>query len=61
MRRSGVDVTDSNRERVGCVERFGRFFQLQQQPHHLLHLSFFGAAIADERGFDFKRLVFSNL
>ena len=54
----GMDVTDGNSERIGGIIGLGRKRQLQQRPHHLLHLRFFRPAIAGDCRLHFQRRIF---
>src|SRR5437867_9577175 len=57
LMRTGVHVTDRDRERVGGVERDAVALPRQERQHHRAHLRLFGGSVSDERLLHEARLV----
>src|SRR5262245_15402577 len=53
-------VTNRDRERVGGVMRGRHGVETQQQLHHLLNLTLFGASVTNDGEFDLSRRVFDD-
>src|SRR5579862_1565327 len=58
--RQSMEMADGNGQGVGGVRGFGRSGKLEQPDYHVLDLLLFSAPVADYRGLDSKRRVFSD-
>jgi hypothetical protein len=56
-----MKMTNGEGERVCGVVRLRHFMEREQHAHHLLHLMFFGVAVADDRLLDEARAIFVYL
>src|SRR5665647_620052 len=57
VRPLAVQVADGDGQRVGGVVGRGHLGEAEEQLHHLLHLVFLGAAVADNGALDLRRGV----
>jgi hypothetical protein len=53
-------VTQGYSQSIGCVGRFGQFFQAQLKHHHLLYLLFAAGAVIGDPLFDFPGGIFKK-